>query len=239
MQCASILSQNKTDAKGNKQGPWVKYHPNSKSILYTGQFKDNQPVGEFRYFYPSGSVKAIVIHETSHLSFAWFYYENEQLMSLGKYVDQMKDSVWMNYNPAGFLVSKESFHKNKLNGEKIIFYIANQEETGEVKVLSIEHYKDSVLHGGYQTFFSTGKVKEQGSYLQGVKDGVWESFHTNGNIATRVKFREGKAYGYAYAYDEEGEETYQFFYLKGKKLTKEELKKYIDNCKEKGINPDE
>jgi len=239
MQCASILSQNKTDAKGNKQGPWVKYHPNSKVMLYSGQFKDNHPVGEFRYFYPSGAVKAIVQHESLHHSFAWYYYENEQLMSLGKYVDQLKDSVWMNYNAGGFLVSKEPFKNNKLNGEKIIYYVANQVETGEIKALSVEHFSDSVLHGSYQAFFSSGKMKEQGNYTFGLKEGVWETFHPNGSIASRVKFKQGKAYGYMYVYDEEGEESYKVFYLKGVKLSQEALKKYLDNCAKNGITPDE
>ena len=54
--CGVGFSQNKTDAQGRKQGPWRKYQPGDKILIYTGQFKDDIPVGEFRYYYPSGKV---------------------------------------------------------------------------------------------------------------------------------------------------------------------------------------
>ena len=86
--CGVGFSQNKTDAQGRKQGPWRKYQPGDKILIYTGQFKDDIPVGEFRYYYPSGKVKSIVQHESKRVSYSWFYNESEVLILEGKFVDK-------------------------------------------------------------------------------------------------------------------------------------------------------
>jgi antitoxin component YwqK of YwqJK toxin-antitoxin module len=234
-----VHAQNKKDSKGRKQGVWEKYYPDGKTMLYTGQFKDDQPVGEFKYYFESGKIKSIVQHETSERSYAWFYFENEQLMSEGQYMNQKKDSVWRNYNAQGFLVSKETFKNNRLNGEKLIYYIQNQIETGEVKCALLETYKDSILHGSCIEFFSSGSKKQQGTYAQGKKVGIWETYHPDGSLATRIKFRDGKAYGYAYAFDEEGTELYKSYWLDGKRLDAKAFDKYLIDCKNKGMIPEE
>ena len=82
----SVLGQNKTDAAGRKQGPWIKYQGDGTTPLYTGTFKDNIPVGEFRYFYPSGKVKMIVKHESdyynlvgdNYIYFNWWFEKIEE-----------------------------------------------------------------------------------------------------------------------------------------------------------------
>lgn len=239
--CLAVVGfgQNKTDATGKKQGPWVKYYEDGKTPLYTGTFQNDVPVGEFRYYYPNGKVKSIVRHETMSRAYAWFYFENEQVMSEGQYLRQKKDSIWKSFNAQGMLVSIETFKNNRLNGVKELYYLQNQLETGEMKVAQRETYVDSVLHGAYSAYFSSGIKKESGRYENGLKVGIWETFHTKGAVATRIKFRKGKAYGYAIAFDEEGNELYRSYYLEGKLLKGEELKKYFAQCEKNGISPEE
>jgi antitoxin component YwqK of YwqJK toxin-antitoxin module len=119
-----VHAQNKKDSKGRKQGVWEKYYSDGKTMLYTGQFKDDQPVGEFKYYFESGKIKSIVQHETRERSYAWFYFENEQLLSEGQYMNQKKDSVWRNFNEQGFLVSIETFKNNRLNSRYRVFFIS-------------------------------------------------------------------------------------------------------------------
>ena len=234
-----IYAQNKTDAQGKKQGVWTKYYPDGKTLVYTGQFKDDIPYGEFRYFYPTGKVKTIIRHEGKNRSYAWFYFESEKLLSEGFYIGMKKDSLWKTYNAEGYLLTTESFKNNKLNGEKRMYDIADQAETGVVKCSSIETYKDSVLNGPCYTFLSSGIKVNEGNYLNGLKEGVWKSFHADGSLASKMKYKAGKAVGYSYAYDETGEEIYKAYWLNGEKLTNEERIKYFEMCSKKGIIPEE
>ena len=58
------LSQNLTDQQGRKQGKWVKNY-NYGSMRYEGMFLDDKPVGEFKYYYKDGSLKAITRYSAS------------------------------------------------------------------------------------------------------------------------------------------------------------------------------
>jgi len=236
---AGVFGQNKTDAAGKKQGAWTKYSSDGITPLYTGTFKDDLPVGEFRYFYPNGKVKSIVRNETRERAYVWFYFENEQLLSEGQYINMQKDSLWKTYNEQGFLVSAEYYKNNRLNGEKRIYYLQNQLERGELKIAQLDTYKDSILHGPHTAYFSSGKLKENGRYENGLKTGGWESYHPEGQVASRLKFRKGKAYGYCMAFDENGAELYRSYWLDGKSLKGEELKKYFRQCEINGVTPEE
>ena len=144
---------NKTDAQGKKQGAWKKFYPNTQVLQYEGQFLNNQPIGEFRYYYPSGKVKAVLQHEkNTKKTAAWFYFENEQIMSEGSYSDMKKDAVWINYAPEGFIVSKESYLNDKLNGSRIAYYLEGQEEAAP-KTLNTAVYKVSLLDGAFTAYF--------------------------------------------------------------------------------------
>jgi len=46
------LGQNRTDARGLRQGKWVGTYSNG-DIRYRGQFRSGKPYGTFTYFYPS------------------------------------------------------------------------------------------------------------------------------------------------------------------------------------------
>ena len=133
---------NKVDQKGWKQGPWVKYYPDNKVPIYQGQFKNDKPYGEFRYYFSSGKLKAIIQHQ-NNLSNALYYFENDQLMASGNYKEMKKDSVWTNYNSQGFIISRETYLLDKLNGIRVTYYLEGQGEDKE-KVLTIENYKDSM-----------------------------------------------------------------------------------------------
>lgn len=235
----SLYAQNKKDEQGRKQGVWEKYYPDATTLIYRGQFKDDIPYGDFKYYYPSGKIKSIVRHEGAKRSYAWFYFENEELMSEGLYRDMKKDSLWKNYNAQGYLLSTEVFKNNKLNGERRVFYIQDQVETGEIKCASMETYKDSILEGPYSQYLSSGVKVQEGNYLDGTKNGVWKSYYPSGSLATLIKYRKGKAYGYSYAYDEEGSEIYRVYWLDGEKLSKEDLSKYLEKCRKQGVIPEE
>ena len=85
---------NQVDAKGKKQGPWEKTYPDSKVYMYKGQFKNDRPVDKFVYFYPSSKVKAVINHDvTTGRSEAYYYHENQALMSFGIYRNLKKDSI--------------------------------------------------------------------------------------------------------------------------------------------------
>jgi antitoxin component YwqK of YwqJK toxin-antitoxin module len=235
----SVLGQNKTDAAGRKQGPWIKYQGDGTTPLYTGTFKDNIPVGEFRYFYPSGKVKMIVKHETKDRSYAWFYSEKEDLMSEGQYLKMKKDSVWKNYAYDGALLSTETYRSDQLHGERKVFYTQGQMETGEIKIYTVERYLNNQLDGSFEAYKMSGSLEETGLYVKNLKEGYWYRYYPNGQLLSKIRYKGGKAVGYSYSFDEKGNEVYKGYWLDGERLNKDELKKYLEKCKKNGTIPEE
>ena len=228
---------NTIDKKGWKQGAWAKYYPDNKTAIYTGQFKDNKPFGEFRYYFPSGKLKAIIQHQDKNtLSYARFYFENEQLMSEGRYKEMKRDSLWTNHNSQGFIISREMYTLDKLSGLRVTYYLEGQGEDKE-KVLTIENYKDSLLNGSYEAYFMKGNCKEKGGYLKGKKEGEWLTFHTNNVVISRCNYRNGLVHGWTYGYDIKGKLLGKSLYDKGVELKGDELEKYLKYCEKNGIDP--
>lgn len=227
---------NKVDQKGWKQGAWVKYYPESKVAIYQGQFKDNKPFGEFRYYFASGKVKIIIQHRDQNRSDAWFYFESESLMAEGQYLNFKKDSIWTNYNEQGLLISREVYKDDKLNGLKVTYYLEGQITEKEI-VLTIENFKDSLLDGTYESFYMKGNRKEKGTYTKNMKNGEWLTFHTNGKIAVRSNYKNDLLHGWVFSYDVNGHENGKIYYFENDLYSGSELDKLFNYFEKKGIDP--
>lgn len=229
---------NVTDAKGRKQGAWEKTYPKSKILQYKGQFKDDKPIGTFTYFYASGNVKAIIKHdENTNRSSAYFYHENRALMSHGIYRDMKKDSIWLNFTPAGRLSSSETYKNDLLEGKTTLYYVPETMENTSKIVSATRMYKAGKLNGEAFEYFESGVIKSKGSYLEDRKVGVWETNHPNGKKMMLERYKNGVHHGWHFAYDEAGKETGKKYYYYGQVLEGKKLEQKMQQMKELGINP--
>lgn len=238
--CHPFFGQNITDELGRKQGVWVKYWDKAETVpQYKGEFVNGIPVGQFWYYYPGGGVRAIIEHLNVNQAYVTFYFENEEVMSEGMYLDQKRDSTWVNYNQQGLTVSMEKFRKGKLNGKKLTFYLQNQIERGEVKVLSETHYKDSLKSGLYRELFSSGNVRLSGQYYLDNPSGVWRKFDMNGMCIQSFQYKNGLKHGWVINYNELQEIIHSELYKNGVLLKGKVKTAYLNECKLKGIDPNE
>lgn len=236
----SFAQVNQVDAKGQKQGLWYKNYPGTKIHIYEGNFKDDKPVGVFKYYYKSGTLKALVENKpNSKLSLVKMYFENEALMSEGCYWDQKKDSIWVNYNERGELVSAESYVDDKLNGKKIIYYLNDQLEAGKLNVLSITNFENDQRHGNFKEFYPSGKVKMTGEYVHGERVGEWVEYYNTGQVMSRVRFKRDLLHGWAYYYDKNGTQLSKTMWRDGFKLEGKDLEDFLKRCKDKKLDPNQ
>ncbi|MFM6933854.1 MAG: toxin-antitoxin system YwqK family antitoxin [Flavobacteriales bacterium] len=231
---------NQVDAKGLKQGLWYKNYPGTKIHIYEGVFKDDKPVGIFKYYYESGSIKAIVDNKpNSSLSLVKMYFENEALMSEGCYWNQKKDSIWLNYNEHGEMVSAESYVDDQLNGKRIVYYLNDQLIDGKLTILSICNYVNNVRQGNYKEYFSSGKLKMNGEYLNGEKTGEWIEYYSSGQVMTRVRYKRGLLHGWSYYYDRSGNSISKTMWRDGFQLEGKDLDAFLERCKQKKLDPNQ
>ena len=235
----SYAQVNQLDSLGRKQGVWTKNWKGTNKIQYRGEFIGGVPVGQFRYYYPSGEVRSIIEHVNQRAAFVTFYFKNKEVMSEGFYLDQLRDSLWLNYDRNGLTLSAENFKKGKLNGKRVVFYLRNQIERGELKILSETFYKDSIKDGPFYSFFSSEKLKEQGQYKLDVKDGIWKSYSSDGYLSSLSRYKKGKLHGWSEFYDAEGNLTGRVLYQNGERLNEKRAKSVLESLRRAGLDPND
>ncbi len=201
---------NETDAKGLKQGKWVKKHTNG-NIRYTGQFENDKPVGHFQYFYETGKPKATIIHagDGKHATTTLFA-EDGSKMAEGFYTNQLKDSTWKYFDSKGNLSAIECYKNTKMHGIWKTFYQA------DTAIAELTTYKDGKKNGPWKQFFKSGKLKcagfyfnenldgeyigfntegitlYKGQYIDGLREGLWEYFTDEGKLKTKEWYKDGE-----------------------------------------------
>lgn len=235
----SISQVNQMDSLGRKHGIWTKNWKGSGQIQYEGEFISGNPVGQFRYYYPSGEVRSIIEHVNNRAAYVTFYFKNKEVMSEGFYLDKLRDSLWLNYDREGLTLSAEHFKNGKLHGKRVIFYLRNQVERGELKILSETTYKDSLKDGPCRTFFSSEQLKEEGQYKMDLKDGVWKSYSSDGYLVTVTRFKRGKLHGWVEFYDTSGNRIDRTLYQNGERLSEKRTKAVLESLKRKGLDPND
>jgi antitoxin component YwqK of YwqJK toxin-antitoxin module len=235
---ATAQTINKTDAAGKKQGPWEKKYPNSKVAQYKGQFKDDKPVGTFTYYFPSNTVKAIVVHnEKTGRSVAKMFHENGTVEAVGIYKNQLKDSVWDYFGPTGRQSIKESYVNGLLNGTQTVYYVPEDPSSKVMLVAKTSQYTNGKLNGEVIEYYQNGVIKSKANFVNGVKTGVAIVNHPNGVPMMKERYKNGVQHGWQTTHDQNGKEIGKKYYSQGELLTGARLTKHLQLCKEKGINP--
>jgi antitoxin component YwqK of YwqJK toxin-antitoxin module len=206
---AQETRNNRIDSIGRKQGFWKKY--NDEGLLkYEGNFKDNVPVGEFKYYYPTGKIKAISrFSDHGKKSFTTTFHPNGvTIMAEGKYINELKDSIWTYFDENKILISQEIYlngqkngpTKNYFNGSKVI-EITNYKNGvkhgewiryyGDGNFKSKSVYENDLIQGLSQYFYPSGKVMVSGIYKNSVKDGIWMYFDEIGKTQKKETYKDG------------------------------------------------
>lgn len=211
--CCTLLGvaqTNQTDGQGRKQGKWIVKYTGLDVVRYEGSFVDNKPNGKFKYYFPNGKQKAIVTYyKNGTVSYALLYHESGQPMAEGKYIGQIKDSVWVYYDAGGRKSAEENYVKGKKNGTAKVFFddgslaeVSNWEmdlqqgdmmayyENGQVRIKAF--YKDGNFDGEYVKYYKSGKTLAKGKFANAVKTGQWTFYHSNGSIDYKELWKDGK-----------------------------------------------
>ncbi len=233
---AFLMSQdiNKKDAQGRKQGKWVETWPKSTIKKYEGTFKDDKPVGTFTFWYEGGKPRAIMKYRADgKTTDVQFYHEHGgEIMGQGKYVDKKKDSTWVFYDQRGRLSYIENYKNGKLHGEKTIFYVdANVSNTGvkfkEGVVMQKSQYRDGLLHGDFEQFYTTGKKKMKGKYVDGNKEGSFTYYYSNGRLEKSEHYKYSVLHGAVVLFDKNGVEKGKVYYREGRLMEGKELDAFL------------
>lgn len=214
------------------QGPYVAYYIDGQ-IKEIGTFENNEPIGQWEYFFENGNLKMRgEIRDNMNYGPWQYYFENGNLSMEGSLFHGIRDGLWKYYYESGAVKTRGEFFAGKKEKIWNSFY-----EDGEIK--SQIYYSND--RGEYKEFFNSGKLKAsglklreknegaweyyfengalqaRGGYISGVKQGLWEFYHPNGKVSAVGTYKEGLGEGEWTYYNERGMITSQGLERSGRK----------------------
>ncbi len=220
------------DAQGRKQGYWKKYDEKTNKLIYEGNFKDDKPIGVFKYYNFTDSVKAIINFKADgKTSYAKHFHFNGKLAAQGKYSNkETKDIVWTYYDEKGTLISRETYANGKKNGNSFIYI-------PDGTITEIRPFKNGVEHGNFIQYFEKDKLKTKGQYVEGKREGRFVFYYPNGVEVANGFFKNDLKNGPWIYRSEDGKLKEKELYINGKQASEKETEAFFSKSKNKNTSP--
>ena len=167
-----------------------RYATNAKKTVEIVKGKgDDAKVIKWITYYNNGRIQSELFIENGRPNGkAAFYHPNGAIASKGKYVNYLRDGKWAWTNPRGNIDSTQTFKNGKLNGKAT--YFANGE------LIVVQFYSDGDRHGTFKEFYSDGKKKVIGEYVQNLPHDTWTWYNEDRSKTRLVTFSRGVKHGY-------------------------------------------
>jgi len=167
-----------------KSGPWRFFHLNGKDEQIGQYTKDGKPTGDWKWFYENGNI----LREESFIKgnpegLMIEYSDSGKIITKGNYTDGLREGEWLEID--GDEKSVGVYRNGQKEGKWVVTYEENNRTASE------GNYIDGLENGKFTSFHINGKVKEQGQYIMGNKDGNWKRYDTEGILITTFSYENG------------------------------------------------
>jgi antitoxin component YwqK of YwqJK toxin-antitoxin module len=218
--CFAQTDINQVDGKGNKNGPWKGFYPESKRLRYEGTFDHGKEIGTFKYYDDTKAQTVIAKREFSkkdNSAYTTFYNQSNNIVSEGKVVGKLYEGVWKYYHEnSKVIMTTENYAKGKLDGTRSVFY-------PNAKIAEETNYAKGVKNGSYKKYSAEGVVLEESNYKDGQFDGKAIYRDPKGNIVAQGIYVNGKKKG-VWQFYEDGKLVSEENMSKVKKVAKAKSK---------------
>ncbi|TDD75608.1 toxin-antitoxin system YwqK family antitoxin [Flavobacterium caseinilyticum] len=189
----NIISQNsynQLDEKGKKHGLWKGFYEESKRPRYEGTFVHGKEIGVFN-FYDDTKAKSIIatreFNAKDASAYTIFYNQSKNKVSEGKVINKLFEGQWKYY------------HLNSKN------------------IMTTENYVKGKLEGLRTVFYLNGKIAEEISYKNNLKNGFYKKYTEKGILLEESSFKNNLYSGLATFRDSNGNVVSTGQFVNGKK----------------------
>jgi antitoxin component YwqK of YwqJK toxin-antitoxin module len=200
------------------------YYPNGK-VSSEGMMRDGKPDGYWKTFYDNGKLKSEGNRKEFQLDSIWKFYTEDGKQSLEfSYKNGKKSGFKKTFTKEGKVESEEMYTEDVKQGftnyyykegplwKKIPFLKGREdgiayEYAPDGTLITLIEYKagfirsqekinrkdaNGLKQGMWKEFFSEGKIKTEGPYTDDLKNGYFKDYDTNGNLVNTSKYEFGK-----------------------------------------------
>lgn len=207
-----LLAEGAYDDLGRKQKTW-KYYYATGELKERGDYKDDKKVGKWEYFFIGGQLEQMGSFIKDKPNGTWYwYYPDKELRKEQSFANGLEDGMSIEYSDSGTVLAQGEFIDGMEEGEWFYTY-ANVVERGEFyegekqgkwiskyvdseKMFFEGNFVNSQPDGQHSYYYSNGVIKRKEYYKNGVKEGIWEYFDTNGVVYLTIEHKDGREVKY-------------------------------------------
>jgi uncharacterized protein len=214
-----VIGEGIVKEDGTKEGHWKEYYSNG-TLQSEGDYKEGKPVGEWKYFYPDNKQEQTgKFTNSGKKTGTWkWYFENGQLMTEEEYKNGVKEGMHTEYDESGkvveegeylngaeegpwFTISGDYFERGTYrdglkNGKWTSLYLVMKDNKTDSILSFSGNFIDDYPDGKHVYYWENGKIKDEGNYITGKKDGDWFKYNSDGTLFLTITYQNGSEVRY-------------------------------------------
>jgi antitoxin component YwqK of YwqJK toxin-antitoxin module len=210
---------NQKDGKGLRQGMWQNTY-SSGSVKSEGLYRNDKPVGLWKYFYETGEKMALLEYLADGITQNFkLYHQSGSKAAEGLYVKGKKNGTWYYYAEDSVLIAEENYKNGLKDGLQKTFY-----RSGKLyeQIMFVNGRKEGI----WKQYFESGIMKLDASYRSDTLQGKTVYYHMTGKKQLEGTYLNGLRNGPFYMFDETGKQTDVITYYDGQ-MSKEDRKRFL------------
>lgn len=193
-----------------KEGPVTENYDDGKVRVERNirLLSDNQIVnhGKFTEYYKNGQKFSEGDFDNGVPNGAWSYWhDNGQLAKTVNFAKGAPDGAWEVFRADGTLQSKKGYKAGKREGDWVIYY-----EDGKTPKIE-QKYVNGELSGQRNTFFPSGKKRQEANFADGKLEGQMTEWDESGRKVAEATFSKGMLNGKLSRYGADGSVSEQVY----------------------------
>ncbi len=175
---------------GKQSGEWKFYHPGG-ALEQAGRFnKNGNPEGAWRWYYETGALmREENFRNGIRDGILTEYDEQGNLLEQGEFLDGLEEGPWI--ETSGDVCMKGSYREGLRHGMWMIYQLERGMERIDSILIFKGNFQDDSPDGKHSHYYDEGRLKEEGVYIMGKKEGDWVRYNPDGTPFIMITFRNG------------------------------------------------
>jgi antitoxin component YwqK of YwqJK toxin-antitoxin module len=197
----------------------IRYNENGVRTAEGAVNASEQRDGLWSTYFENGKLRAKGNYQSDRQNGEWyFYFQDGKTEQIGNFSFGVMDGAWKWFHVTGVPLREEIYLRGKLNGMCVHY---SDSGTIIAKGECVEGEREG------EWLINVGDVREEGNFIQGLKNGVWKTFYNDGKLYHKGNFVQGDPDGKHEFYYPDGTLKEEQYYVMGRR--ERNWKKYEEN----------
>lgn len=210
----AVIGEGAVLEDGSRDGPWKEFYSDG-SLRAEGKYENGKRTGEWKFYHPNGKTEqAGKFTKSGKPEGTWrWYYDNGQLLREESYYNGLKDGLSEEFDENGILLEKGEYLEGREDGPWFTstgdhcyrgsyrdglrtglwegFYLTPVDGRVDSTLSFTGSFIEDLPDGKHTWYWDNGKVREEGAYVMGSREGNWNVYNYDGTLFLVITYAAG------------------------------------------------